>query len=70
MPGERIITRFSCEIIRLKSSSLSANKVYQRLCMLRYTVREELRRRADAKLSSPLAEEKYGYSLEVALYAS
>ncbi len=44
------------EIIRLKSTSISAHEISRRLCMARSTVREALKRAESAGLSWPLPE--------------
>ena len=62
--------RYAREIMRLKSTSLSAHEISRRLGMPRSTVREALKRAADAGLSWPLPEEMNDDALEAALYAS
>ncbi len=50
MPAERITMRHGREIIRLKSSSVSAHEISRRLCMARSTVRETMQRAPGAGL--------------------
>jgi transposase len=58
------------EIIRLKSTSISAHEISRRLGMPRSTVRETLRRAESAGLSWPLPERMNDDGLEAALYAN
>jgi transposase len=58
------------EIIRLKSSSVSAHEISRRLGMARSTVREALKRAESAELSWPLPEDMTDTALEAALYAN
>jgi len=58
------------EIIRLKSSSLSAHEISRRLGMPRSTVREALKRADEAGVSWPLPEDMNDAALEAALYAN
>jgi transposase len=69
MPAERITMRQAREIIRLKSTSISAHEISRRLGMPRSTVRETLRRAESAGLSWPLPERMNDDGLEAALYA-
>lgn len=70
MPAERITMRQAREIIRLKSSSLSAHEISRRLGMARSTVREALKRAESAGLGWPLPEAMNDEALEAALYAN
>lgn len=70
MPAERITMRQAREIIRLKSSSVSAHEISRRLGMARSTVREALKRAESAELSWPLPEDMTDTALEAALYAN
>ena len=70
MPAERIGMRDAREIIRLKSSCVSAHEIARRLGLARSTVRETLRRMEGAGLSWPLPEDMNDEALEAALYAS
>ena len=70
MSAERITMRQAREIIRLKSSSLSAHEISRRLGMPRSTVREALKRAEGAGLSWPLPEDMNDAALEAALYAN
>jgi transposase len=70
MPAERIAMRQAREIIRLKSSSVSAHEISRRLGMARSTVRETLKRGESAELSWPLPEDMPDTALEAALYAN
>ena len=70
MPAERITMRQAREIIRLKSTSISAHEVSRRLGMPRSTVREALRRAESAGLCWPLPEGMNDDALEAALYAN
>lgn len=56
------------EIIRLKSSSISAHEISRRLGMPRSTVREALKRASSAGLSWPLPDGMNDDALEGALY--
>jgi transposase len=58
------------EIIRLKSSCVSAHEIARRLGMARSTVRETLKRADGAGLSWPLPDDMTDGALEAALYAS
>ncbi len=58
------------EIIRLKSTSISAHEISRRLCMARSTVREALKRAESAGLSWPLPDGMNDDALEAALYAN
>jgi transposase len=58
------------EIIRLKSSSISAHEISRRLGMPRSTVREALKRAESAGLCWPLPDDMTDDSLEAALYAN
>ena len=69
MPAERIGMRDAREIIRLKSSCVSAHEIARRLGMARSTVRETLKRTEAAGLSWPLPDMSDS-ALEAALYAS
>jgi transposase len=69
MPAERITMRHAREIIRLKSSCVSAHEIARRLGMARSTVRETLKRTEAAGLSWPLPDMSDS-ALEAALYAS
>ena len=62
--------RHAREIIRLKSSCVSAHEIARRLGLARSTVRETLRRMEGAGLSWPLPEDMNDEALEAALYAS
>jgi len=70
MPAERITMRQAREIIRLKSTSISAHEISRRLGMPRSTVREALRRAESAGLSWPLPEDMNDDALGAALYAN
>jgi transposase len=70
MPAERITMRQAREIIRLKSSSISAHEISRRLCMARSTVREALKRADSAGLCWPLPDGMNDDALEAALYAN
>lgn len=70
MPAERITMRQAREIIRLKSTSLSAHEISRRLCMARSTVREALKRAESAGLFWPLPDGMNDDALEAALYAN
>ena len=70
MPAERITMRHAREIIRLKSSSVSAHEISRRLCMARSTVRETMQRAEGAGLSWPLPEDMNDEALEAALYGA
>ena len=70
MPAERITMRHAREIIRLKSSSVSAREISRRLCMARSTVRETMQRAEGAGLSWPLPEDMNDEALEAALYGA
>ena len=70
MPAERITMRQAREIIRLKSTSISAHEISRRLCMARSTVREALKRAESAGLSWPLPDGMNDDALEAALYAN
>jgi len=70
MPAERITMRQAREIIRLKSTSISAHEISRRLCMGRSTVREALKRAESAGLSWPLPDGMNDDALEAALYAN
>jgi len=70
MPAERITMRQAREIIRLKSTSISAHEISRRLGMPRSTVRETLRRAESAGFSWPLPERMNDDGLEAALYAN
>ncbi len=70
MPAERITMRHAREIIRLKSTSISAHEISRRLCMARSTVREALKRAESAGLSWPLPNGMNDDALEAALYAN
>ncbi len=70
MPAERITMRQAREIIRLKSTSISAHEISRRLGMPRSTVREALKRAESAGLSWPLPEGTNDEALEAALYAN
>jgi transposase len=70
MPAERITMRQAREIIRLKSTSISAHEISRRLGMPRSTVREALRRAESAGLCWPLPEDMNDDALEAALYAN
>ena len=67
---ERIMMRHAREIIRLKSSCVSAHEIARRLGMARSTVRETLKRTETAGLSWPLPDDMTDGALEAALYAS
>ena len=58
------------EIIRLKSTSISAHEISRRLGAPRSTVREALKRAESAGLSWPLPEGMTDDALEAALYAN
>jgi DNA-binding MarR family transcriptional regulator len=62
MPAERITMRQAREIIRLKSSSMSAHEISRRLGMARSTVREALKRAESAGLSWPLPDGIAGFA--------
>ncbi len=62
--------RHAREIIRLKSSSVSAHEISRRLGMARSTVREALKRAESAGLSWPLPGDMTDAALEAALYAN
>ena len=62
--------RHAREIIRLKSSCVSAHEIARRLGMARSTVRETLKRADGAGLSWPLPDDMTDGALEAALYAS
>ena len=62
--------RHAREIIRLKSSCVSAHEIARRLGMARSTVRETLKRADGARLSWPLPDDMTDGALEAALYAS
>jgi transposase len=62
--------RHAREIIRLKSSSVSAHEISRRLCMARSTVRETMQRAEGAGLSWPLPEDMNDDALEAALYGA
>ena len=62
--------RHAREIIRLKSSCVSAHEIARRLGMARSTVRETLKRADAAGLSWPLPDDMTDGALEAALYAS
>src|ERR1700722_15789348 len=70
VPAERITMRHAREIIRLKSSCVSAHEIARRLGMARSTVREALKRADGARLSWPLPDDMTDGALEAALYAS
>jgi len=70
MPAERITMRQAREIIRLKSTSISAHEISRRLCMARSTVREALKRADSAGLCWPLPDGMNDDALEAALYAN
>ncbi|MGA8171297.1 MAG: IS21 family transposase [Methylocystis sp.] len=70
MPAERITMRQAREIIRLKSSSISAHEISRRLGMARSTVREALKRAESAGLTRPLPDGMNDDALEAALYAN
>jgi transposase len=70
MPAERITMRQAREIIRLKSTSISAHEISRRLGMPRSTVREALKRAESVGLSWPLPEGMNDDALEGALYAN
>ena len=62
--------RHAREIIRLKSSCVSAHEIALRLGMARSTVRETLKRADGAGLSWPLPDDMTDGALEAVLYAS
>jgi IS30 family transposase len=70
MPAERITMRQAREIIRLKSTSISAHEISRRLGMPRSTVRETLKRAESAGLSWPLPGNMNDEALEAAIYAN
>jgi transposase len=69
MPAERITMRHAREIIRLKSTSVSAHEISRRLDMPRSTVRATIERAESAGLSWPLPEGMNDDALAEALYA-
>lgn len=70
MPAERITMRQAREIIRLKSTAISAHEISRRLDMPRSTVRATLERAESAGLSWPLPEGMNDDALAEALYAA